>query len=77
MRHKTKNHEDYIKPWKTEDKISVCLDLKQAQLSLTLNGKKNNIVFENIEKSKIKSRFFASFFCIGDSIEILDYTIIP
>ena len=76
MSHEIMEYENYIKPWKVGDRVSLCLDMKRAEISLIVNGHNQGIAFRNIQKSKqIQYRFFVSFYCIGDSVEILDFTI--
>ena len=61
--------------WTTGDKASIILDLKMAQISISVDGNKPKIVFKDISKSKdIKYHLFVSFLYYNNCVEIVNFT---
>ena len=73
--HEDRNDKDYGIQWNDGDQISLEVDLKQGNISLSINNEDQGIAFHNIERSKdINYRLFVSLYCIGDCFEITKFS---
>ena len=59
---------------KQNDELSLVLDLKNAEIILSINNSKGKVLFKNVAKSdSIRYRLTVSLHYVGDSLKILDF----